>query len=180
MRGNPPWHAAEPLLARTRATPDRTAVIDATGEAAADAQSWSYRRLHAATDVVTERLQALLPPEPSSKRIGLAVSPRVPYIVTLYAALRLGWAVVPLDPAMTGRELDERLRRTVADAVRDGVDAGEFADADPEAAARFVVTAMNGAHAREVALGEDPGETRALIEAYLASELGIDFDRGTD
>lgn len=111
MRGNPPWHAAEPLLARTRATPDRTAVIDATGEAA-DAQSWSYRRLHAATDVVTERLQALLPPEPSSKRIGLAVSPRVPYIVTLYAALRLGWAVVPLDPAMTGRELDERLRRT--------------------------------------------------------------------
>lgn len=74
------------------------------------------------------------------------------------------------------RALDERLRRTVADAVRDGVERGAFADADPETVARFVATATNGAHAREVGLGEGPAETRALVESYLESELGVDFD----
>jgi AcrR family transcriptional regulator len=73
------------------------------------------------------------------------------------------------------RTLDERLRRTVAEAVRDGVERGVFADADPDAVARFVATATNGGHLREVAFGEDPAETRALVESYLASELGIDF-----
>jgi AcrR family transcriptional regulator len=70
------------------------------------------------------------------------------------------------------RELDARMRAVVADAVRDGVAAGQFDDADPEAVARTVVTAVNGGHAREVALGEDPAETRHLIETTLAERLG--------
>lgn len=72
--------------------------------------------------------------------------------------------------------LDERLRSTVADAVRDGVEQDVFADTDPNEIARFVATVMNGGHTREVALGEDPAETRALVESYLESELGIAFD----
>ncbi|NHN59261.1 MULTISPECIES: TetR/AcrR family transcriptional regulator [Halorussus] len=68
--------------------------------------------------------------------------------------------------------MDERMREFVADAVRDGVESGRFDEADPEEAARFVVTAINGAHAREVALGEEPGETRQLAERYLERQLG--------
>jgi AcrR family transcriptional regulator len=69
-------------------------------------------------------------------------------------------------------ELDERMRAAVAEAVRAGVDEGLFDDADPEAVARAVVTAIDGAHARRVALGEDPAETRATVERELASRLG--------
>jgi AcrR family transcriptional regulator len=70
------------------------------------------------------------------------------------------------------REMDERMRTVVADAVRDGVEAGHFEAADPEATARFVVTAINGGHVREVALGESPAETRRLVETYLEARLG--------
>jgi AcrR family transcriptional regulator len=69
-------------------------------------------------------------------------------------------------------ELDERMRAAVAEAVRAGVDEGLFDDADPEAVARAVVTAIDGAHARRVALDEDPAETRATVERELASRLG--------
>ncbi|UPW00522.1 TetR/AcrR family transcriptional regulator [Halorussus gelatinilyticus] len=69
-------------------------------------------------------------------------------------------------------EMDERLREVVAEAVRDGIESGQFDDANPEAVARFVVTAINGAHVREVALGETPSETRRMVERYLERELG--------
>lgn len=69
-------------------------------------------------------------------------------------------------------EMDHRMRDVVADAVRDGIADGRFEDADAEAVARFVVTAINGAYVRDVALDEDPGRTRALIDQSLARELG--------
>lgn len=70
------------------------------------------------------------------------------------------------------RELDDRMWSTVADAVRDGIGAGHFDETDPENVARFVVTMINGAHAREVSLGESPLETRRVIEDYLTRQLG--------
>jgi AcrR family transcriptional regulator len=70
------------------------------------------------------------------------------------------------------RELDERIRAAVAEAVRAGVAEGVFDDADPEAVARSVVAAIDGAHARRVALGEDPAETRATVERELEGRLG--------
>jgi AcrR family transcriptional regulator len=72
--------------------------------------------------------------------------------------------------------LDERMRETVASAVRDGVAAGRYADCDPEDVARFVVTAINGAHVRGVVLEESASEARRLLEAYLDDRL----DRRTD
>ncbi len=69
-------------------------------------------------------------------------------------------------------DLDEQMRAAVAEAVRAGVDEGLFDDADPEAVARSVVTAVDGAHARRVALGEDPGATRAAVERDLDRRLG--------
>ncbi|WP_255149153.1 TetR/AcrR family transcriptional regulator [Halorarius halobius] len=68
--------------------------------------------------------------------------------------------------------MDDRMRAIVADAVADGVERGEFDDCDPDEVARFVVTLINGAHAREVALGEPPAESRRRVEAYLDRTLG--------
>jgi AcrR family transcriptional regulator len=172
---------------------------DLTMQRIADESDRSKAALHYHYDTKAELLLAFLehmadwfeselptdsaPPEERIRSVVAAVFDRARTDRGEYATALLEIkAQAPYDDAYRARlrELDERLRRTVADAVRDGVDAGEFADADPEAVARFVATAMNGARAREVALGEDPGETRTLIEAYLASELGIDFDRGAD
>ncbi|MFC6962851.1 TetR/AcrR family transcriptional regulator [Halocatena marina] len=69
-------------------------------------------------------------------------------------------------------DMDEKMQAIVTSAVRDGIDAGYFDDADPEMVARFVVTSINGGHVREVALAEDPNETRQMIETYLELQLG--------
>jgi len=68
--------------------------------------------------------------------------------------------------------LDEVMRSVVATAVSDGIDAGHFEDADPDEVARHVVTVINGAHVRAVALGEDANATRGIIERYLELQLG--------
>jgi len=70
------------------------------------------------------------------------------------------------------RQLDRRMREVVETAVRDGIAAGHFADADPDEVARVVVTMINGGHARGIALGEAPDETRRVIESYLELQLG--------
>jgi AcrR family transcriptional regulator len=72
-------------------------------------------------------------------------------------------------------EMDDLMRAVVTSAIADGIDAGHFTvadDVDPEAVSRFVVTAINGSHARQVALGEDPTETQRLVERYLEQQLG--------
>ena len=69
------------------------------------------------------------------------------------------------------RALDDAMRGVVSEAVADGVAAGHFDDADPEAVARLVVTAINGAHVRTVALGETPTQTRTVVESVLQRRL---------
>lgn len=81
------------------------------------------------------------------------------------------------------RALDDAMRSVVAEAVADGVaagyfgagdadDTGEADEVDPETVARLVVTAINGAHVRTVALGEGPSPTRAIVESVLQRRLG--------
>lgn len=83
-------------------------------------------------------------------------------------------AQAPFDDGFRDRfvEMDETIRAVIADIVADGVADGSFDDADPDRVARHVVTVLNGAHVREVALGETPAASRTLLEAYLAAELG--------
>ncbi|WP_255195521.1 TetR/AcrR family transcriptional regulator [Halorarius litoreus] len=71
------------------------------------------------------------------------------------------------------REMDERMRELLEATVAEGVESGAFADCDPETVARFVVTLINGSHARNVALGEAPEQGRTLVEAYLERTLGV-------
>lgn len=83
-------------------------------------------------------------------------------------------ARAPYQPTYRERlvEMDRQLRKVVANTVRDGIEASQFDDADPEIIARFVATAINGAHSRQVALDENPAETRRIVEDYLKHQLG--------
>jgi AcrR family transcriptional regulator len=69
-------------------------------------------------------------------------------------------------------ELDERMRTVVATVVSDGIEAGQFEPVDPERVARTVTTLLDGGHVRMVALDEAPAATRAVVESYLATQLG--------
>jgi AcrR family transcriptional regulator len=69
-------------------------------------------------------------------------------------------------------ELDERMRTVVATVVSDGIEAGQFESVDPERVARTVTTLLDGGHVRMVALDEEPAPTRAVVESYLATQLG--------
>jgi len=115
------WLATEPLARRAATTPDRTALVDATpasaGESPAFASTddrperWTYRELDGLVDAIAAEFENLVPADGRDHRIGLAVSPRLEFVAALYGALRLGWTVTPLDPAMAGPELTRRVER---------------------------------------------------------------------
>jgi AcrR family transcriptional regulator len=69
-------------------------------------------------------------------------------------------------------DLDELMREVVAEIVRDGIEAGYFEASDVDELARLVTTLINGAHARCVALGENAGHTRQVLEQTLEDRLG--------
>jgi AcrR family transcriptional regulator len=82
-------------------------------------------------------------------------------------------AEAPYQPAYRERlqEVDETMQSVVARAVTDGIEAGIFDDVQPETVAQTVVTMVNGGRVREVTLGEEPTETRSLVEEYLERRL---------
>ena len=92
------------LRQRAEATPDRTALRSTdTGT------EYSYRDLD---ETVTETARALTArTDDGSVRIGLALSSSPEFVVGLYAALRLGWEVVPLNTALTPWELGTQIDR---------------------------------------------------------------------
>jgi len=132
---------------------------------------WFETEFDPETEPPEERLRAVL-----EAIFDRAESDREQYAVALLEIK----AQAPFEAAYRDRlrALDSRLRETVAEAVRDGIESGAFEDADPEAVARFVATATNGCHVREVALGEAPDPTRRLVEAYLEAQLGVDLGSG--
>ena len=111
MTDQPPPLHLEPLRQRAAATPERTSLVDRTKWASEEDDRWTYRALDAAVEEVAVRLDDRLPDNPPSRRIGLAVSPGTPFVATLFAALRLGWTVAPLDPGLPDRELATRVDR---------------------------------------------------------------------
>ncbi|WP_323676157.1 TetR/AcrR family transcriptional regulator [Halorubellus sp. PRR65] len=120
-------------------------------------------RIDVDTDDPRDRLSAFLDAvfDPAGDDVGFAV------------ALMNLKAQAPFSDAYHERfvELDDAIRTEVTEVVRDGVESGCFDDADPGRVARHVVTVLNGAHVRELALGESPAESRAPLEAYLDGEL---------
>ncbi|MCO8267949.1 TetR/AcrR family transcriptional regulator [Haloferax sp. AB510] len=101
-------------------------------------------------------------------------NPEVPDVDGFPVALMELKAQAPYHELFRERflDLDDVMRGTVADIVRDGVESGAFDEADPAEIARLVTTMSNGAHARAVALGERPAETRRVVEDALELHLG--------
>lgn len=72
-------------------------------------------------------------------------------------------------------DIDGHVHRSVADVVSEGVETGAFrSDADPDDVADFVVTILNGAHARHVVEGDLPEHTKRHLWEYLERSLGLD------
>ena len=83
-------------------------------------------------------------------------------------------AQAPHDEAFRERlaRFDDYLAGEVRTVVVDGVESGAFrADADPETTATLLVTLLNGAHSRRVALGTDD-DVREAIGDFVDDHLG--------
>jgi hypothetical protein len=61
------------------------------------------------------------------------------------------------------------VQTTFADVIREGIEAGEFREVDPDATARFLRTAIQGTVAAALTLDDDAAkdETRTAVETYL-------------
>lgn len=79
-------------------------------------------------------------------------------------------------------ENDRRIRKLIADIVREGQDAGEFDESvDPEAFAVLFRSTIEGAQSHEVILGDDAPSDEALaaVETLLVERLLIGAEDGT-
>lgn len=79
------------LADRARATPDRTAVIDA-----ADGRTWSYAALDEAVSAVAGRLRGW--GVRADDRVGTLLTTRPAFATALFAVQRLDGVLVPMDP----------------------------------------------------------------------------------
>jgi AcrR family transcriptional regulator len=113
-----------------------------------------------AGDTPAERLQsfvdlALTPPADDEEGFGTAI-------------LELK-AQAPYDDAIRERlcRFDEFLVERIREYLRAGIEAGEIRDLDPDDAAQFIVTAMDGARTKRVAVGQDVDRTRRMLRRYV-------------
>ena len=84
-------------------------------------------------------------------------------------------AQAPFEPELQEQlvENDRLIRGVVADIVREGIEAGQFREVDPERYAALFRSAIEGAQSHDVILGDaaPTEEAFAGVEAYLIDEL---------
>ncbi|WP_135820157.1 TetR/AcrR family transcriptional regulator [Halostella litorea] len=83
-------------------------------------------------------------------------------------------AQAPYDAAVRERlaDFDEYLHERLRAILVAGVEAGEFDDGvEPSLAAEFLVTAIRGAHTRQVAVGHSPDRLYATMTRYAERQL---------
>ncbi|GGL67988.1 TetR/AcrR family transcriptional regulator [Halocalculus aciditolerans] len=73
-------------------------------------------------------------------------------------------------------ENDAHLRGFIADIVRDGVDAGDFADVDPTRVAETILVLAEGARTRTIVFDDDDAidTTRAAVDGFIRSHVRAD------
>ena len=123
----------------------------------------------AAGDDPEERLDALLD--------AAMYPPEKPAFREFRTAVLEIKAQAPYEPAYRERlaEFDGFLHDRVEAILADGVERGLFDDeVDPDAVASFVVTVINGAHTRGVAVGHPVEEVRETLGDYLDGEYATD------
>jgi AcrR family transcriptional regulator len=78
------------------------------------------------------------------------------------------------------RRFDEFIHGRVSELVAAGVESGAFRDVDPDDTARFIVTALDGAQTKQVAVGQDIDCTRRMLHAYIETHLVAHDEGETD
>jgi AcrR family transcriptional regulator len=194
VTGDPPSTPTDDIMCATYRALCRHGYANLTMQDIADEWSKSKAALHYHYDTKRGLLLAFLdhlfdaytdrvadPDEgPPRERLHALVDaaldpPRADATRELRTALFEVKAQAPHDDAFRERleRFDAYLRAEIREVVADGVDAGAFADVDPERTATLLVTLVNGAHSRRVALGDDadvPDAIRSHIDERLVSE----------
>ncbi|WP_312854289.1 AMP-binding protein [Natronococcus sp. JC468] len=137
------WPARDPVSHRVAATPERTALIDADGDA-----SWTFRELDRRVDAAAAALRDVLE-TPREARLGFLLDSRPAFATLFFAAMRLGTPVVPLNVREAVPELVGKAERTKLEAV--------VCEADTESDALELADERGGIPVRSV---DDPGSDR--------------------
>ncbi|WP_435360538.1 o-succinylbenzoate--CoA ligase [Haloarchaeobius sp. DFWS5] len=96
------WPTKDLLAIRAGTTPERTALVDAdTGE------EWAVHELDAAVDTMTQHIESYTADAGSGDggRIGVLLDTRPEYVMLLFAAMRRGVTLVPLNVRNSADEL---------------------------------------------------------------------------
>lgn len=90
-------------------------------------------------------------------------------------------AQAPYDEAIRDRlrAFDDFLLEHIREYVTAGIEAGEFRAVDPDDTARFIVTTIDGARTKQVAVGQDMACTRRMLQTYVDTYLTAS-DKGQD
>jgi len=85
-------------------------------------------------------------------------------------------AQAPYDEGVRSRlqRFDDFLRERVREIVVDGIESGTFRAVDPDDTAQFVVTAIDGASTKQVAVGQDIDCARRTLHTYVETTLLAD------
>lgn len=103
------------LRRRVRATPDRTALVDSTGD-----RTWTYRDLDSTVDRCLGRIRSRVEDpdgdgrkmDTGTVRVATVLEPRPAFVLAFHAAMRQGWTVVALHPRLSSAQLRARIGRT--------------------------------------------------------------------
>jgi O-succinylbenzoic acid--CoA ligase len=99
----------DPLTHRAASTPDRTALVETeTGE------TWTYRDLDGEVDGTAAALGSLTAGD-GQPRVGTLLGTRVAFVRLLFATMRLGGTLVPLNVRQTPGELRDQADRADLD-----------------------------------------------------------------
>ncbi|MFB6085100.1 MAG: TetR/AcrR family transcriptional regulator [Halorientalis sp.] len=89
-------------------------------------------------------------------------------------------AQAPYDEGVRERlqRFDAFLHEEFETVLADGIEAGTIrAEVDPDDAARFLITALDGAGTKQIAVGQDPDCARRMLTAYVEDTLTADDAR---
>jgi O-succinylbenzoic acid--CoA ligase len=103
------------LAHRSRATPDREALVNA-----GSGNAWSYATLDETVEEMAGRLRAL--DVAADDHLAAVLGTGVEEVCLFHAAMRLGTTLVPLSPEFTAPELRERFERADVETVVCGAD----------------------------------------------------------
>ncbi|MGZ6780233.1 MAG: TetR/AcrR family transcriptional regulator, partial [Mycobacterium sp.] len=138
-------------------------LITAAFKTAADADLAAARRLMAAVETPTAKMDAL---------VNYALDESSEDASALWLeAWSLGRRNEPL--AAQANALTDEWLACIGDIVRSGVEHGEFDVADPDVTARRLLTMIDGLGAQMVVRAVPADEAKHIARAYFTSELGM-------